>query len=521
MDDKRRIRFITFNFFIFFISIYLLTGSGVSIYNTDASVLKYEVTRSLVDKLDLSIYNDDVPGIIGADGRSYSWFGIGQSLLAVPFYSVAKSLGANSEIAFDITNQLISAATAVLIFYFSIQLGFTKHASALTTIFYGIGTIAWPMAKQPFDHVAETFFVLLSVYYMHRYINNNKSAYLLNSSVSIGFALITRQTTVLVIPPIFVMLAIHHLRVLDIRSFFKIIGRDSILFFIALIPFIGLNLWYNHYRFGSIFETGYQLIAARTGMDFFSGNSLLTGLAGFLISPGKGFFYYSPIAILFIFSIKHFAKKHIELFICFSLIMVSYLIFLSKNIFWHGDWAWGPRYLLVLTPFFIIPTSTLIESILTTKKKILKVVLCVVFCTSLLVQLSAITVNFNKYFQNLIINEKVRFIQASGYGAPPILEPPPETYFDCKRSPILAQFSFIDEITKNIKNYRYSEPPKEEAIHEIIKASPYMNIFDFWWLYIYFTKGDDFGFVVAFMLFACTIVAAMRLWKLLQVGAVL
>ena len=71
---------------------------------------------------------------------------------------------------------------------------------------------------------------------------------------------------------------------------------------ILAIPFYfaGLVLWYNYYRFGSIFETGFQLLAAKTGIDFFSGTLFLTGLRGLLTSSGKGFFYCSPIAIFFL-----------------------------------------------------------------------------------------------------------------------------------------------------------------------------------------------------------------------------
>jgi hypothetical protein len=84
------------------------------------------------------------------------------------------------------------------------------------------------------------------------------------------------------------------------------------LFALAFLPFLGLSFWYNFYRFGSIFETGFSLIARRLGLDFFAGTPFLTGLGGFLISPGKGFFYYSPVAILFFFSISLF-KRHMGL----------------------------------------------------------------------------------------------------------------------------------------------------------------------------------------------------------------
>ncbi|MEM2144437.1 MAG: DNA (cytosine-5-)-methyltransferase [Candidatus Jordarchaeaceae archaeon] len=73
-----------------------------------------------------------------------------------------------------------------------------------------------------------------------------------------------------------------------------------------------------------------------------------------------------------------------------------------------------------------------------------------------------------------------------------------------------------NNFNKNIRNYKYSEPPENANIHEKIMADPLLNVFDFWWLYVYFIKGNYYGFVAAFILFACAIVAARRLWKLLN-----
>lgn len=514
MDDRKRIRFIAFYLFIFFLAIYLLTASPNNIYNTDAGELRVEVARSIVERLDFNV--PEGRGIKGIDGRDYSWVGIGSALLAVPFYIAGNFFGGQPDIAVSVINQILGSATAVIVFLFAFSLGYSKKASLLTAFFYGLGTFAWPMAKQPFDHPAETFFVLLFVYLMYRYITTTKIPYLLISALAFGLAFITRQTSVLAIPPVFIMAAIYYSKRHNLNTVFRLLTKDVALFTLTFLPFVILIFWYNYYRFGSIFETGYQLIATRTGLDFFSGTSLLTGLAGFLISPGKGFYYYSPVAVLFFFSVKHFAKKHIELFICFSLIVVSYLIFLSKNIFWHGDWAWGPRYIFILTPFFVIPLAGLLNSEVWMKKIALKVCIFAIFVISLIVQIAAVSVDFQKYFLNLQLYEKVKFVTAYGEGIQPIVEPPPETYFDCKRSPILAQFRFIHEIAKNIRNYKYSEPPENANIHEKIMADPLLNVFDFWWLYVYFIKGNYYGFVAAFILFACAIVAARRLWKLLN-----
>lgn len=511
LKENKILKFIVFNLFFFFISIYFLTSSRINIYITDVSQARIEVVKSIIERLDLSV--PESIGIRGADGRGYSLFGIGSVLLAIPFCLAGKLLGIPPVNILSVMNQLIGAATVVLVFLFSISLGYSKRASLIVAIFYGLGTMAWYYAKDPGDHAIETFFILLSVYFMYLYVVDKKIFHLLLSAISLGIAFITRPTSVLVIPPLFILMLVYYLKKFDLKATVRLIVQDIVLFFIAFLPFLGLSLWYNHYRFGSVFETGYSLIAARTGVGHFTGTSLLTGISGFLISPAKGFFYYSPVAILFFFSIRSFIKKHPGLGVSFILIMISYLLFLSKYLYWHGDWAWGPRFILVLTPFFIIPIAELFDSDIWKKKKFIKIGVYFIFAVSLVIQLAAVSVDFNKYFINLQIEENVKFTVAQGDGIQPIVEPPIETYFNWHRSPLLSQFRFIYKTAGNMKDYRYSKPPQDATMNEMLKTDPFYNVFDFWWVYIYFLEKSYLGFIVALILLLSAIYAAIRLWK--------
>ncbi|MDI6801267.1 MAG: hypothetical protein QMD01_04325 [Thermodesulfovibrionales bacterium] len=253
-------------------------------------------------------------------------------------------------------------------------------------------------------------------------------------------------------------------------------------------------------------------MAQRMAIDFFS-ISPLTGLKGFVISPGKGFFYYSPIAIFFFFSLKSFIKKHVSVALCFVWIIISYLLFFSRYIYWHGDLAWGPRYLLVITPFLIIPVVQLFDPNIWNRKKLLKATIYFIFIISFAIQFIAVSVHFNKYFIHQQFEKRVEFSIASCEGVQPIVSPPAKTYFEWKKSPILAQFGFILEIAGKIKDYKYLKPPDDVPVVEKIKAQPYYNVFDFWWMYKYFLGGSYSGFTAAFGLFLISIYSAVRLWK--------
>jgi len=510
--DKKTIRLIAFNLFIFFIAIYLLTASGLNFYNTDAGQLRFEVTRSIVEEFDVSI-KQGVVGLIGPDGRKHSWLGIGSAILAIPFYMIGKVVSIPPENAISLMNQIFGAVTVILIFLFSTTLCYSKRASLLISIFYGLGTMAWPLAKQPFDHTIETFFILLSVYCLYQYLNRRKFLFLVFSSFSLGVAFITRATSILIAPALFIIMFFYQIKENDLKMTIRNVIRDIILISLFFSPFLCLSLWYNYYRFSSIFETGYRLIAERAGISLFTGTSFLTGLSGLLISPGKGYFYYSPVAILFFFSIKSFMKRHVCLGISFVYIMISYLLFFSKYFYWHGDWAWGPRYLLALTPFLIIPIAEIFD-LSSWKKKFMRVVIYSIFTVGLVIQIVAVSVDFQKYFVNSQFEEKVEFIEIYGHGVTSGFQPPSEIYFDLHMSPILAQVKFIYTIAKEIQDYRYLKQPNDISKPEKATQLLFMNTFDFWWIYKYYVNGSHSGFISVPLLILLSIYSGLRLLKL-------
>jgi 4-amino-4-deoxy-L-arabinose transferase-like glycosyltransferase len=501
-------RVIAFKLFVVLLCIYLLTVSG-SHFLTDVSRSRLETAKSIVERGDLSV--PEGAGIRGADGRDYALFGIGSTLLALPFYLAAKLMGVPPENAISIINPLLGAMTAVLIFFFCLSLGYTRLASLSVSIIYGLGTAAWFVAKDQGDHAMEIFFVLSSVYCIYRYITHNERSYLPLSAVSLGIAFMTRYTSLLVVLPIFVMVFLRR-KSNDTETALRRTAGDAALFAVVVLPFVFFVLWYNYYRFGSILETGYSLLALRSGIDFFEGTPLIRGISGFLISPGKGFFYYSPVALLFFFSVRSFIVRHFELAVCFILVMASYLLVLSTNLYWHGDCTWGPRYLYVITPLLLIPIAELVNSPLRRKKRILRTSICFLFVLSFIIQFASVSVSPDKYFISLKDEQKVNFTVVAGRGAPLLIEPPPEVYFDWQLSPLLAQFRYLYEAAANLPGYKYEELKEYTPLIEKIKASPPMNVFDFWWLYKYYVEGSRYGFLVALALLSFAVYAAAGLY---------
>ena len=360
--------------------------------------------------------------------------------------------------------------------------------------------MAWYYSKDPGDHALETLCILLSLYLTYLYGKHGNKIYLIFTAVCIGMAFITRTASMLIVPPIFLMLLCKNLKKTEVGTAHGSPAKDIAIILIILLPFMGLFFWYNYYRFGSIFETGYTLIASRLGIDYFADGSFLTGLTGFLFSPGRGYFYYSPISLLFFFSIRQFSKKNPVAAACFVSIIISYLLFYSKYIYWHGCGGWGPRFVYPITPFLVIPIAALLDEVTVKRGKLLIWFAGALFVASFFIQIAAVSVNPAKYYMDLQINRKVRFSVSKGEGVQPIINPPVEIYFEWDKSPILAQFKFADEIRKNIRNYGQSDLAQNAPDVEKIKIQPWMNLFDIWWVYGYFLNGNYSSLVTAFCL---------------------
>jgi hypothetical protein len=106
----------------------------------------------------------------------------------------------------------------------------------------------------------------------------------------------------------------------------------------------------NLHKFGSPFLTGYH-----TAFDKGFSIPLWQGLGWMLFSPYRSPFLYAPAVVLFGFGLVRFAKMAGHRFwLMISIITYTFLIY-SKWWAWHGGWCWGPRFLLPIIPFLLLP----------------------------------------------------------------------------------------------------------------------------------------------------------------------
>jgi len=498
------------NLFVFYLSIYLLTASGLNILQTDVSTSRYEITKAVVERFDLAISPGTGLGIQGVDGREYTQFGIGSVLVVLPFFIFGKLTGIPPENLLSIINQFLGAASAVVVYLFALALGYSKRSSMYASICYGLGTFAWFYSKDPGDHALETFTVLSAAYFMYRYCGTKKKSYLSISAAFTGLAFITRPTSLLIVPPLMILLFLSGSRRIILRESVLPIMRDSARFFLMMLPFVALFFWYNYLRFGSIFETGYTIMAKQHNMDLFRNVPFLTGLSGLLVSPGKGFFYYSPVAVLFFFSVPSFMKKNPVPASCFIMVILAYLFFYSNYVFWHGVNGWGPRFIIVTTPFMLISVAALFDSDRWKRSSLIRGAVASLFAMSIMIQVAAVSVHPERYLAYLLFEKKIRFMSIQGRGVPAINGPPAATNFDWRLSPITAQIRFMFEIGNELTT---SSGHTSADVYGKVTLPLWLKVYDFWWLYKYYLEQKTAGFLAAAALLLSALASGLRLLK--------
>ncbi|BAZ25943.1 hypothetical protein NIES4073_68490 [Kalymmatonema gypsitolerans NIES-4073] len=134
---------------------------------------------------------------------------------------------------------------------------------------------------------------------------------------------------------------------------------DIPLLFLGYSIFIAIIMYYHQSITGSVFKTPNSLFLLQLNQEesiqktMFSLPSL-ERIWGLTFSPYRGIFIYFPLTFLFFASFlkKTFNKNNAILF-CF--IFFAFIFVLNASYYaWSGDVCFGPRHLVVATPFMIL-----------------------------------------------------------------------------------------------------------------------------------------------------------------------
>lgn len=494
MDDHRIANYL----FLFFLILYLLfsslridSGDGETMYRVAYAMV---TTRSFAIPLEpltqgiIGPWGQILPaelfeggdsfGLWGRDGLYYAKYGLGWSLAAAPLcllglvatqFMHSFTEGYISRAAIMFLNPLLTAGAIALLFRLARRF-YPPYLAVTVGVIYGLGTIAWYYAKSAFSEPLVTFLLLAAIYAVYR--GNS-----LVASIALACMVVTRQTAILLVLPVLllVLIQMHRKR------------PDSILMPIVclLLPLIAgqVSVWgYNTYRFGNPFEYGYRGV----GWD----TPFLLGLYSLLLSPGDGLIIFSPVLILgitgwFIF-IRGTASEKEWALLTLGLSLV-YLIPHALYRDWAGGGGWGPRLLLPILPCIIL----LLGRVINQGQHYLwsKLLLTLVLTISIFIQVMGVSVNWVRHLQR-ILN---------------VASNPVEYYFrvhyDWRGSPLLGQIRSLGEVVSIL-----SQPAARETLRQMVDEAKQVgmsenqvidwqskavnqlsfNIPDFWFFYLWF-----------------------------------
>jgi len=405
---------------------FYLLGTGGTI-NTPDGVLMFRVTRSLVEDRTWAITGLaeaprwgglNVPDPASGGSRFYAKYGPGLPLCAVPAYLAGKALAplarpgekglfdvsggkrnswydvsrSNFDEAFHAfavswTNSAVVAATVAGVFLIGVELGFGLLPSLLSGLIGGIATPLWPYSKtffaEPLGGLGLTWFF----YFILRGRGAGSPRWRwMAAGLCLGVCVLAKPAHLVLLLPAALLVAGYARRLPGREAAGRVTAFAG-----GILPGIALIALRNHLCFGAWWETGYgDEIRQWT-------TPLWEGIAGLLVSPGRGLLLYFPVWILVAAASRRFYRSHRleSLFIagCPAVLLVLHARWHS----WEGGWCWGPRFLLPAIPVLLIPLASMFQD--PPRSRAARLAVAGVVVLGCLVALSGIWVDFSDFHE--------------------------------------------------------------------------------------------------------------------------
>ena len=430
------------------LALYTATFVGLP-ENADAEV-EFQTVSSLVREGTLALGGtpeaDAIVGVgfnvheggPGREGQYFSWFGVGQAYVALPFYLAGRGLSrlfpGYEEVNRTTTHQgvgrseyfehlvvgwrnpLLGALTALLVVLTSVRLGASRRHAWLAGLAYGLCTFAWPQARSTLSDVQATFFLFLAFHMLVK-MRGRYRRYRLPHRLDMAFfgvglagAFLTRLVTA---PAILVLLIAaggvvrFGRRRIDRKG---IPFRELLWMLLPAAAGLGLWLWVNHLRFGDPLESGY---GEAVGAGFFSYSPWL-GLLSLLLAPGKGLLFLAPAVLLTPFWLARQFRRGGDPLVGWTVLLMAVAVIgpVAPTQGWHGAWTYGPRYILPLLPFLWIAVAPVLD--LLEERKLGRIAAYALLVGGIFVSLPGVLVDYPTHQELAVQAARLEWPEAPG-----------------------------------------------------------------------------------------------------------
>lgn len=251
------------------------------------------------------------------------------------------------------TNCFIGGYLAAILLLYAVNIGYS-HKKAVVFSLLTLGTTSLlPLTKFSFAHMLFISCFMTVLYQIKRFSKTQQVIHLVFALAALLITAISyNETFLLLLAPITIFLLIHQTPVQ--RRVTVLTG------FLGMILFFLVSQVRN-----KIFS--YVLFTLQA-----SPKILFEGVWGYVFSSGKSIFLYTPqLMLLPIFWHKTSKKVSAEL-VTAAVLTASYLFVLGSasltktdyfQPIWHGGMSWGPRYIAVLIPLWMVVVFQIIETV--------------------------------------------------------------------------------------------------------------------------------------------------------------
>ena len=454
--------------FLFFFSVYALTGQG-SIQSADGKIM-FLLTQAMVENHSVSF--SEIVSLSDTPGPQYSKYGLGMSVLAIPFYLFGKLLsfllGIEASLATQFTvsmiNAMLTALSCLMVFRIATErFEFTLRIGLFLALGFGLSTIAWYYSEDFMSEPATTFFLLSAVYWVTG--KDRATRDLLWAGTFLALAVSCRLAALVVIPGfIFYQWMVW---AESAEKDIKQLVMDLLRLAIPVVAVLMLIMIYNYLRFGGPLETGYEKISGRFLLGFF----------GILFSPGKSLFLFNPLTLFGCLAFMFFLREQRKTALLFGWLIVSHLVLFSFWHSWQGGMSWGPRLMLVVLPYLILPIGFLLRE----HKQAVKIPVLLALVVGILIQLPSVTVNVARYYY-----EMSRDFGSLGHDQ--ILFSPQYSQLLGQSKQVAVVFENLDDelqMAQMVSLAKKGERFLGADVSVVLENGLAVNAPNFWWYYMY------------------------------------
>lgn len=366
-----------------FAAFYAGTSRGVFAFGDD--ILMFQVTAAIWDRGEVAVTSpawrgDNARSIPGREHQRFAKYGLGPSLVALPFYGASHllfdrfalpttadrwgNLRTGPEVfGTGLANAAIGGATVAVTFLLAVELGYPLLAALATALCLGAATLlahyAGTFLSEPLSAlcIAIAFLGLLKAesggpHQAKRPVKGEVAArwWLALSGFAAGLAVATKVAHLVIILPLLVWAAVLGWRRTRLRG----AAVHSLYWSSCFLIWAGIIAAYNWSRFGNVLETGYGREAEKFTTP------LWVGLTGLLASPAKGIFWYCPVLLLALAGGLAFWRRHRVFSLAILAASALWLLLIARYYQWYGGGCWGPRFLVPLLPLWILPLSEIL-----------------------------------------------------------------------------------------------------------------------------------------------------------------